>query len=277
MGRPAPTPGAAEALARIRVVLVGPLYGGNVGSACRAMKNMGLRDLVIAAPAGPLDEDEGRIMACHAKDIFAARREAPTVAEAVADCGLVAGTTARPGLYRAHARTPRDWAPRLLEAAADAPVALVFGPEDRGLSNEELAPCTQLIQIPSSPAYPSLNLAQAVLICAYELFVAAGTFRPPRERSPEAPSALRERMFALWRESLLDCGFMQQENADHMMLGLRRILARGPLTEADCNILMGIARQSQWAARQAGLAAPREPQSDGRPATPTDAACDDTP
>ncbi len=240
----------AALLQKFRVVLVSPLYGGNVGSACRAMKNMGLTDLVIAAPTGELDVDEGRMMALHAKDIFDARREVPTLAEAVADCGLVAGTTARAGLYRAHARSPREWAPRLLTAAADTPVALVFGPEDRGLSNEELSPCTQIIQIPSSPMYPSLNLAQAVLICAYELFVAADVFEPPCERSPEAPSELRERMFALWRESLLESGFLHDDNADHMMQGVRRILSRGPLTVSDVHILMGMARQTAWAARQ---------------------------
>jgi tRNA/rRNA methyltransferase len=239
-----------HALKRVRVVLVSPLYGGNVGSVCRAMKNMGLTDLTIAAPTGGMDEREARIMACHAEDLFEARRETATLEEAVADCGLVAGTTARAGLYREHARTPREWAPRLLDAAFQAPVALVFGPEDRGLSNDELSPCTQLIQIPSSSEYPSLNLAQAVLVCAYELFLAADLCSPPCERSPEAPSELRERMFGLWREALLANGFLREDNADHMMQGVRRILSRGTLTISDVHILMGIARQTLWAARR---------------------------
>ena len=86
------------------------------------------------------------------------------------------------------------------------------------------------------------------MVCAYELFVAAGTFEPPQERSPECPSAVREIMFAKWRQALLDVGFMTDETADHMMLGIRRILSRGTLTEKDVQILLGMAAQTQWAA-----------------------------
>lgn len=242
-------------LENIRIVLVSPLYGGNVGAVCRAMANMGLSDLVLAAPR-PLDLQEARMMACHADGLLDARREVATLPDAVADCGLVMGTSARGGLYRQHARPPRAWAPRALEAAESGRVALVFGPEDKGLANEDLAVCTQIIQIPTTEAYSSLNLAQAVLICAYELFVAAGAYEPPREKSPEAPGALRERMFGLWRDTLLEIGFMNEEKAEHMMLGLRRILGRGTLTTDDVRILMGIARQSVWAARAGGRAAP---------------------
>lgn len=235
-------------LHNIRIVLVSPIYGGNVGAVCRAMKNMGLRDLAIAAPRPDTDWVEARKIATHADDILANRRMAAGLPEAIADCGLVFGTTARPGLYREHARTPREWAPRILTAAADTPVALVFGPEDRGLSNEELTPCNYFIRIPSSPDYPSLNLAQAVMICAYELFVAAGVFEPPAERSPEATSEHRERMFDMWERALRAIGFMDEEKSDHMMLGLRRVFARAPLTKADVRILMGIARQTLWVA-----------------------------
>lgn len=245
-------------LDNIRVVLVSPIYGGNVGSVCRAMKNMGLRRLVIAAPRPELDWTAARPMAAHAGDLLEARTEFPTLQAAVADCGLVAGTTARPGLYRAHAQTAREWAPRLLDTSERTPVALVFGPEDNGLSNEHLALCTQIIQIPSSDAYASLNLAQAVLITAYELFVASGVFIPSGEPTPEAPSIKRERLFGHWRQALLDIGFMEESKADHMMMGLRRIFSRGPLTEADVRILMGIARQTMWIAgraREAGLGA----------------------
>lgn len=237
-------------LDNIRIVMAGPLYGGNVGAVCRAMANMGLRDLAIAAPR-PLDMVEARKMACHAADILDARREHPTLADAVADCSLVFGTTARRGLYRAHARTPREWGERALAAAETGKVALVFGREDNGLSNEELALCTQIITIPTSTEVSSLNVAQAAMVCCYELFVAAGSFEPPEEKSEEAPSELRERMFSLWRQTLLQIGFMKDDKADHMMLGLRRILSRGPLTVDDVKILMGIARQAEWAALHA--------------------------
>lgn len=247
-------------LANIRIVLLSPLYGGNVGSVCRAMANMGLSDLVVAEPR-TLDMNEARMMACHATPLLDGMRTAPTLAEAVADCGLVMGTTARDGLYRQHARTPREWAPRALEAAATGRVAIVFGPEDKGLSNEDLSVCTQIIQIPTNVGYMSMNVSQAVLICAYELFVAADQYVPPVEKAPEAPSELRERMFAIWRDTLLRIGFMREDKADHMMLGLRRILARGPLTTDDVRILMGIARQVTWAAgaRPADTSAPASP------------------
>ncbi len=230
----------------IRVVLVEPLYSGNIGSVCRAMANSGLRHLVLVNPP-VLDMGEARQMACHALHVLEGRRECPTLAEAVADCVLTVGTSARDGLYRQHARTPREWAPVIMDAATQGPVALVFGREDKGLSNDELAICNRIIQIPTSADCPSLNLSQAVLICCYELFVLAGIYQPPEEKSPLATSELRERMFEIWRELLLDTGFMKEEKADHMMLGIRRLMGRGAQTEDDVRILMGIARQCAWA------------------------------
>lgn len=237
-------------LRNFRVVLVSPIYSGNVGSVCRAMKNMGFSELAVAAPRGPWDVTEARMMALHARDLFEKRKEYPTLAEAVADCGLVVGTTARRGLYREHAQTPRDLAPRLLAAAHKSKVALVFGPEDNGLSNEDLMPCTHILRIPSTAKYSSLNLAQSVMVCCYELYVASGEFEPPVERSPEAPAAMRERMYQMWREAMLATGFMGEDKADHMMLGVKRIFSRGLLTEKDVRILTGIAHQARWAGDQ---------------------------
>lgn len=242
-------------LDNIRIVLVNPIYGGNVGSACRAMMNMGLSQLVLINPRLGMNMEEASQMACHAGEILGKHRVFDTTAEAVADCGLVAGTSNRGGLYRDHSKTPREWVPRLLAAALDAPVAILFGSEDNGLSLEDLALCTQFIRIPSSDTYKSLNVAMSVMICAYELFHAAGVFEPPQERSEECPSAMREAMFAKWRRALLDIGFMTADTADHMMLGIRRILSRGPLTEKDVQILLGMASQTQWAANQI----PRKP------------------
>ena len=236
-------------LKNIKVVLVSPIYGGNVGSVCRAMANMGLSDLAIAA-SRPINMDEARMMACHATEILDNRTEFPSLAEAVADCGVVMGATARRGLYRQHARTPREWATKVVEAARTGWAALVFGREDNGLTNEEMALCTQIIQIPTTEEYPSLNVAQAVMICCYELFIANGSYEPLQEKSPEAPSDLRERMFVMWRDSLLRIGFMKENKADHMMHGLRRILSRGALTVDDVHILMGIARQAVWNAER---------------------------
>jgi tRNA/rRNA methyltransferase len=246
----------------VRIVLVGPLYGGNVGSVCRAMANMGLSDLVIVAPAETLNHAEARMMAVAADSIFEHRREVACLEEAVGDCGMVMGTTVRPGLYRQHVKTPRDWAPAILASASVNPVALVFGRENSGLTNEELAICTNLIQIPSSPEYPSLNLAQAVMVCCYELFVASSAFEAPVEKSPECPTRTREHMFTMWRAMLLDIGFMNLQQADHMMLGIRRIFSRTPLTTDDVNILMGVARQMEWKSRN-----PKgDPSGESRPA-----------
>lgn len=237
-------------LNNIRIVLVEPIYGGNIGSVCRAMMNMGLSRLDLVRPRPDIDMNELRQMSYHAYPIYEDRREFDRAPDAVADCGLVAATTARVGFYRDHAQSPREWAPRLLEAALDTPVAVLFGPEDRGLSNDEIALATQIVQIPSAPEYTSLNLAQAVMVCAYELYAASGQFEPSEERFPEAPSELRERMFALWEQVLLRTGFMKEDKAPHMMMGLRRILSRGPLTIGDIKILMGIAKQTQWVCEQ---------------------------
>jgi len=237
-------------LRNVHVVLARPMYGGNIGSVCRAMKNMGLSSLRLVAPRDTVDWNEANKMALSAHDVLQARTEFPDLVSAVADCAQVASTTARPGLYRAHSYTPREWAPVFLESAREHPVALVFGPEDNGLDNEELALSTQIIRIPSSPNYASLNLSQAVLVCAYELFLATGHFQPMGEHHPEAPTAVRERMYAMWDEMLKDVGFYDERKADHMMMAMRRIFSRGKLSVADVNILMGIARQTQWKVRQ---------------------------
>ena len=236
-------------LENVRIVLVSPLYGGNVGAVCRAMANMGLSELAIAAPR-PLDMEEARMMACHASGILESRREFPDLGAAVSDCRLVAGATARPGLYRQHVRSPREQVNGILAATETGKTALVFGPEDNGLKNEQLMLCQQLIRIPTTDEFSSLNLAQAVMVCCYELFVGADLYEAPEEKSPGAPSEMRERMLAMWRETLLTIGFMDQEKADHMMHGVRRILARGNLTIDDVHILMGIARQASWAAER---------------------------
>lgn len=258
-------------LKNFRVVLVNPLYATNVGAVCRAMKNMGLNDLALVTPRCDVTTHECQQWACHANNILKKRRTFATLAEAVADCGLVAGTTARPGLYREHIRTPRDWAPRLLTATSTGRVALVFGPEDNGLSNDDLALCTQLMRIPSSARYASLNLSQAVMVVCYELFTATKRFKIPTERTPEAPNGMREQMFKMWRQSLLEIGFMDQHTADHMMLGLRRIFSRGQLSENDVRILIGIGRQTQWCAgemrRRGGVLLPKK-----RPPKTTDHA-----
>jgi tRNA/rRNA methyltransferase len=231
----------------IRIVLVNPLYGGNIGSVCRAMSNMGFSDLAIADPR-QIDMNEARMMACHSRDILESVTEFDTLAEAIADCGMVIGTSARRGLYRQHAITPREAAAEVLESAAGGKVAYVFGREDKGLTNDELAMCKRIVRIPTAEENTSLNIAQAAMVCLYETFVASGQYEPPVEKTDQAPSELREIMFGIWRKTLLDIGFMEKEKADHMMYGLRRVLSRGAHTLDDVKIMMGIGRQAEWAA-----------------------------
>ena len=237
-------------LANIRVVLVEPIFGGNVGSVCRAMNNNGITDLAIVNPRAEFDWEDARKLSCNAKEQLEARTEYATLAEAVAGCTVVAGTSARTGFYRDTAYSPREFAPIGLESAKDHKIALVFGREDKGLFNEELALCTHIIQIPSSELYTSLNLSHAVYVCCYEMYAASGLFQPSEEMAEEASSDLRERMFAIWREMMVETEFVHDQKLDHMMMGLRRIFNRGKLTVPDCKILMGLAKQSIWVSEQ---------------------------
>lgn len=239
-------------LDNIRIILVGTLYSGNVGSVCRAMANMGLGRLTLVAPRILDGWEEGRRLAVHATDLLDARREVATLGEAVADCAAVVGTTARGGLYRATVQPPRVLAPEILRLAAQAPVAIVFGREDQGLHNDEIAQCTHLIRIPVDPRYQSLNLSQAVLIVAYELYSATGTYVSPVEEAVSlATQATKHALMAKWRQAMLDIGFMDEQKADHMMQGFQRIFSRGVRTDPDASIMLGAAHQMSWAGRQA--------------------------
>jgi TrmH family RNA methyltransferase len=226
------------------------MFGGNIGSVCRAINNNGITDLALVDPRPDTDWEDARKLACNAKDQFEAIRKFDTLAEAVADCTVVAGTSARTGFYRDTAYSPKEFAPIGLESAKDHRIALVFGREDKGLFNEELALCTHIIQIPSSERYTSLNLSHAVYVCCYEMFCAADVFQPSKEKAEEADSLLRERMFAVWREMMIQTEFTHDQKLEHMMMGLRRIFTRGKLTVPDVKILMGLAKQSIWVANQ---------------------------
>ena len=249
-------------LSNFRIVLVEPLYSGNVGSVCRAMANMGVRDLVLVAPQIVDGWEEGERLACHARDLLEGRREVATLEEAIGDCVAVVGATARLGLYRQHVRTPRESAPELVKLACSGKVALLFGREDKGLFNEEIGVCTHLMRIPTADRYVSLNLAQAVMVCCYEMFVALGSYEPPQEKSDLAPAGHRNQMMKMWRKLLLDIGFMQPDKADHMMQGIQRIFTRGAITVDDVHILMGMARQAEWASKQ-GKKSAEAKSSDG--------------
>ena len=231
-------------LENIRVVLVEPRGSGNIGSVARAMKNMGLGDLAIVG-RGRTQSFWARAMAAHAKDILKTSRRFAALREAVADCGLVVGTTCRGGLYRDHSRSPRTTAPEIVAAARNGKCALVFGPEDHGLDNEDLKYCQALITIPTDARYPSLNLAQAVTICLYEIFLAS-LEEIPVEEIERATAEDVERLFHKMRSSLLEIGYLDSQNPEHILFAFRRIFGRAGLEEKDVRILTGLFRQIEW-------------------------------
>jgi tRNA/rRNA methyltransferase len=239
-------------LANCRVVLVRTRIAANLGAAARAMRNFGLRDLVLVAPEADPADPRGRLLAAHAEEILDGARVVTGLGDAVADCAVVAATSARAGgLFRRQTLGPPEAIlPRLLPAIASAPVALVFGPEPSGLTNEEVARCHYLIHIPADEAHPALNLAQAVAICLYELRRAWLAHAGPAEApDPPAPFAAQERMFAHLRAALEEIHFLYGDKADALMHAVRHLIGRAGPTAMEVNVLHGLARQIRWFAR----------------------------
>ena len=235
-------------LSNLRIVMVRPRGSGNIGSVARAMKNFGANELAIVGSART-QSFWARAMAVHGRDILAEARCHATIREAIADCTLIVGTTCRPGLYRSHSQAPREVASAMVAAAQKGKVGLLFGPEDHGLSNKDLEHCQLLVTIPTQPEYQSLNVAQAVVICLYEFYVASLT-PAAHDGIQRAEAEQIERLFDIMRASLLKIGFLDSENPEHMLLALRRILGRGGLEDKDVRILTGMFRQIEWYANQ---------------------------
>lgn len=227
-------------------VLFKPRSPGNIGAAARALKNMGLRDLRLVAPQ-PRNSRTAAAMAVHAADVLAAATRYPDLASAVADRTLVVGTTARTGLYRSESRPLREAASGLVKDSVANRIAVVFGPEDCGLTNVELKLCQRLITIPTAPAYPSLNLAQAVMVVAYELMNAAGTTAATVDAAiGYAPTVAVDAMLQRMARALTAIGFLPEDNPDHIMFALRAVFGRGGLRPRELDILDGIASQIRW-------------------------------
>ena len=236
--------------AQFAFVLVRPKSGGNIGSAARAIKNMGFDDLRLVAPEASTKSNDAHAMAVHANDVLAHAKIFPSLGDAVEDCHLTVGTTCRGGPYRESVHPLRESATELAEASAANRIALIFGPEDTGLTNHELKFCQKLITIPTSAEYASINLAQSVILCAYELRMAlaseprALTKEPLQLAGATEVDAAMERM----KEALLAIGFLPEENPDHLMFALRGIFGRSGLTPHELEILNGIAKHTKWAA-----------------------------
>lgn len=232
-------------LDNIAVVLHRPHFPENIGAAARAAKNMGIHRLVVV---DPLDCDLTRIlkMATHAaEDVVATMEVYDDLADALASFHYIIGTTARTGSNRPTVMDPREMARKVVDISRNNRTALLFGPENRGLANRELTFCHALVTIPTSKAFPSLNLAQAVMIMTYEIFRAAQD--PPATFTPKLATSFElEAMYAHLQETLAKIHFVNPENPQYWMRSLRRFFSRVGLQAREVKIIRGICRQIDW-------------------------------
>ncbi|MFC3717333.1 RNA methyltransferase [Luteimonas soli] len=251
-----------SAVGRIRVVLVGTQHPGNIGSAARALKTMGLDRLVLVAPQR-FPHADAIAMAAGADDVLESALRVQTLAEAVADCRLVLGCTARSRRVPLEELSPRAAAARTRAAAlAGTEVALVFGRERTGLENDELQLCHAAVHIPANPGYSSLNLAAAVQVLAYELRVALldedatapapGGHGQAGQVDLPASHAQMEGLFSQLAQALDDIDFHKGRAPDSAMRKLRRLFLRSGLDEREVRLLRGILADAQRMARLAG-------------------------
>ncbi len=225
---------------QIRIVLVETSHPGNIGAAARAMKNMGLEELVLVSPVThPSAEATSR--ASGAADLLERARVVDSIAAAVGDCRLVLATSARPRSANWRVLDPGEAARQLMEASAEGPVAVLFGNERSGLSNEQLGQCHALLNIPSNPAYESLNLAQAVQLVTWEVRRQQGV--EPRRLAAEAPPATAAQLAHLsehFRATLPRLGFEEPRNLHNLVQRIERLIARAQPDEKEVQILRGI-------------------------------------
>jgi tRNA (cytidine32/uridine32-2'-O)-methyltransferase len=245
----------------IRIVLVETSHPGNIGAAARAMKTMGLHDLVLVAPRS-FPDPEATARASGADDVLAAARVVPDLPGAIAECSLVVGASARLRGGRWPVTDPRQCAAEVIRRTPAERCAIVMGPEQSGLTNEDLARCQALVHIPTAPDYGSLNLAMAVQVVCYELRMAAlaaaaaaatarsGTAAPapaplapgiePEARdAPPATAAEIEGLHAHLEDVLTRSGFLHPAHPKQLRLKLRRLFMRADLDQNEVNILRG--------------------------------------
>ncbi len=240
-------------LANIQIVLVEPAGALNIGSIARVMKNMGLCQLVLVNPHCDHLGDEARQMAVHAQDVLDLAKVVGTLPEGLVGCRGAIATTARTRTLSTPLEHPRIALPWLVELAQQGPVALIFGPEDRGLNNIELNYAQRFLSIPANPAYPSLNLAQAVAICCYELYqlVSSKDSSLPDSSgfTPDTPAAFEtlEAYYQQLETLLLRVGYLYPHTADSRMQKFRRLFSRAMPSSAEVAMLRGILSQVEWA------------------------------
>jgi TrmH family RNA methyltransferase len=240
----------------IRIVLVDPHHPGNIGAAARAMKNMGLRELHLVRPK-LFPNPEAIARASGADDVLATAQVHEEFELAIADCGLVVGTSARQRHLPWDLVEPRECAARIVQDAEQGDVAVVFGSERFGLTNTELARCNLLVTIPTSGEYSSLNLAMAVQVIAYEVWLAmrpGAPIAPPRE-VPLASAAEMTRLYEHIQTVLDEVDFHDRTGGGQLMARIRRLFNRAQLDQNEMNILRGILTAVQGKRRPAKKAA----------------------
>lgn len=229
----------------ISIVLYKPKYAGNVGSIARAAKNMGFSNISVVGTTD-LDREEMQQRSTHlAADVLDQIQYFERIDEALGSFNYIVGTTARLGKARGPFIAPHAVAQDIADISQKNKVALLFGPEDTGLSNDELRYCHAVVTIPTSREFTSLNLSHAVMILCYEIFVASST--AAKEVTPKlALSAELEGMYEQIKTLLAEMGFLNPENPDYWLMHLRRFFTRAGLLSREVKIIRGICRQLEW-------------------------------
>lgn len=239
----------------IRIVLVGTQHPGNIGSAARAMKTMGLSNLVLVAPRR-FPDPEAEALAAGAADVLAAARVAASLDEALAGCRYVLGSTARDRAISLPELSPADAGAALVERSVAGDAALLFGRERTGLDNAELMRCHGRVFIPCNPDYPSLNLASAVQVLSYEIRLArlrAGSVPAPvpvPDAEPVASAEQMERLFAHLAEFMDEIDFHKGRSPEVVNQRLRRLFLRAGMDEREIRIIRGLLSDAQRLLRQ---------------------------
>ena len=232
---------------KVEIVLVRPSRPANVAAACRAMKNMGLRALWLVGTRPELGDEAGRALAYGAWDVLDGARRADSLLEAVSTSVAVVGTT---GLPVAEAWSPRRLAAEAGALAGAGSLSLVFGPEATGLTSAERSLCHRLVRIPTDEAQPSLNLAQAVLLLAYELRLAfLATQQAAPDEDARASAGEVEQAIGELREALVEIGYLDPQNPDRILAELRGLVTRARPSPREVVLLRGLAHQASWAGR----------------------------
>jgi len=227
-------------LDHVRVVLVRTFHPGNIGSAARSMKTMGLSDLCLVAPKD-FPSSEANKMAAGAQSMLESVTVVDTLAEALEDCTTIIASTARPRGYDLPEVNPEQAAEMLVSGAEKKPVALIFGPERMGLHNDDIRLAKYRVTIPANPDYSSLNMAAAVQTLSYEIFKAANTEKPVKsENVRELPSSADIERFYIHLERVLkDIHFLRPHQGE-TLLRIRHLVSRSEPDVLEMNILRGI-------------------------------------